>query len=326
MLRCTAKPPAALGGWHSPAERRSTHTQHNYLTVPHSTYSMRRNPPAPQRKPRTSHTSPECQGRQQLRSPHSYIPLSCSIPLIFHSSSLSARSLIAAGSGGLEYPHFGFPSCRICSPDFASDSFSFVTVWRRPGRAPVLYLNCPSTGPLSAPQSAFRESGPSTDPNPSRLCAHPNPRLKKTSTMATSHPSEHRHLRSGSLNIQPQSGRAGAMMSPISAPHRFDGPRSPPSTSLPPSYTAPGTLVDGGRRPTHLRGRVQRSLLGLVLTGYRALETDTSHVPCKFFRQGACQAGNACPFSHDLSAASENVCKYFAKVRRLSRRGGRPIV
>ncbi|KAL5627486.1 hypothetical protein BROUX41_003639 [Berkeleyomyces rouxiae] len=40
---------------------------------------------------------------------------------------------------------------------------------------------------------------------------------------------------------------------------------------------------------------------------------NTSHVPCKFFRQGACQAGNACPFSHDIGAAAENVCKYFAK-------------
>ncbi|KAL7796704.1 hypothetical protein V8C37DRAFT_408193 [Trichoderma ceciliae] len=40
---------------------------------------------------------------------------------------------------------------------------------------------------------------------------------------------------------------------------------------------------------------------------------NTSHVPCKFFRQGACQAGNACPFSHDLGAAAENICKYFAK-------------
>ncbi|KAK0714122.1 hypothetical protein B0T26DRAFT_754156 [Lasiosphaeria miniovina] len=48
------------------------------------------------------------------------------------------------------------------------------------------------------------------------------------------------------------------------------------------------------------------------LTG-ASLATDTSHVPCKFFRQGACQAGNACPFSHDLSQAAENVCKYFAK-------------
>ncbi|KAK4164748.1 hypothetical protein QBC43DRAFT_288653 [Cladorrhinum sp. PSN259] len=40
---------------------------------------------------------------------------------------------------------------------------------------------------------------------------------------------------------------------------------------------------------------------------------NTGHVPCKFFRQGACQAGNTCPFSHDLSNAAENVCKYFAK-------------
>lgn len=49
--------------------------------------------------------------------------------------------------------------------------------------------------------------------------------------MAASHPSEHRHLRSGSLTIQPQGGRAGAMMSPMPGPHRFDGPRSPPSMS-----------------------------------------------------------------------------------------------
>ncbi|ROT37787.1 hypothetical protein SODALDRAFT_174317 [Sodiomyces alkalinus F11] len=41
---------------------------------------------------------------------------------------------------------------------------------------------------------------------------------------------------------------------------------------------------------------------------------NTSHVPCKFYRQGACQAGNACPFSHDLGASAETVCKYFAKV------------
>ncbi|KAH8645800.1 hypothetical protein BX600DRAFT_519371 [Xylariales sp. PMI_506] len=40
---------------------------------------------------------------------------------------------------------------------------------------------------------------------------------------------------------------------------------------------------------------------------------NTSHVPCKFFRQGACQAGSACPFSHDIGAAAETVCKYFAK-------------
>ncbi|KAJ3547363.1 hypothetical protein NM208_g1550 [Fusarium decemcellulare] len=41
--------------------------------------------------------------------------------------------------------------------------------------------------------------------------------------------------------------------------------------------------------------------------------TDTSHIPCKFFRQGACLAGNACPFSHDRSQGTESICKYFAK-------------
>ncbi|KAL2262609.1 hypothetical protein VTK26DRAFT_743 [Humicola hyalothermophila] len=88
--------------------------------------------------------------------------------------------------------------------------------------------------------------------------------------MATSHLGEYRHLRSGSLNIHPQANanRSGGLLAPMPAPHRFDGPRSPPNTS---------------------------------------------HVPCKFFRQGACQAGNACPFSHDLNAASETICKYFAK-------------
>ncbi|CRK47392.1 hypothetical protein BN1723_007531 [Verticillium longisporum] len=77
---------------------------------------------------------------------------------------------------------------------------------------------------------------------------------------------EHRHVRSGSLNITPQNGHPPNM--PSAAP-RFEGPRSPPNTS---------------------------------------------HVPCKFFRQGACQAGSACPFSHDLGASAETICKYFAKV------------
>lgn len=39
-----------------------------------------------------------------------------------------------------------------------------------------------------------------------------------------------------------------------------------------------------------------------------------SHVPCKFYRQGSCQAGNNCPFSHNLDgqlAADKLPCKYF---------------
>jgi hypothetical protein len=45
---------------------------------------------------------------------------------------------------------------------------------------------------------------------------------------------------------------------------------------------------------------------------------DTSHVPCKFFRQNTCQAGKACPFSHDPASTTDNVCKYFAKVSEAS--------
>jgi hypothetical protein len=43
--------------------------------------------------------------------------------------------------------------------------------------------------------------------------------------------------------------------------------------------------------------------------------TDTSHVPCKFYRQGACQAGKACPFLHSDEPITERApCKYFTKV------------
>lgn len=41
-----------------------------------------------------------------------------------------------------------------------------------------------------------------------------------------------------------------------------------------------------------------------------------SHVPCKFFRQGICQAGDSCPFSHNLEGslgADKLPCKYFQK-------------
>ncbi|KAI9658105.1 MAG: hypothetical protein M1829_006830 [Trizodia sp. TS-e1964] len=41
---------------------------------------------------------------------------------------------------------------------------------------------------------------------------------------------------------------------------------------------------------------------------------NTSHVPCKFFKQGACQAGKACPFMHSSDATTDQMpCKYFAK-------------
>ena len=118
---------------------------------------------------------------------------------------------------------------------------------------------------------------------------------------------EFRHARSRSLNI-PSSARP-ANASPNAAP-RFEGPRSPPSTCNPdlllsPAYTTIRRAL-GPSRGTRRHSRHQ------ILT---VAVTDTSHVPCKFFRQGTCQAGKACPFSHDLGSASETICKYFAKVR-----------
>ena len=75
----------------------------------------------------------------------------------------------------------------------------------------------------------------------------------------------------------------------------FDGPRSPPNTK--------------SKAPYRYNNRVPRSRTD----GHHP---DTSHVPCKFFRSGQCQAGKACPFSHstDVSTA-DTPCKYFAKVR-----------
>ncbi|KFY61652.1 hypothetical protein V497_02804 [Pseudogymnoascus sp. VKM F-4516 (FW-969)] len=87
----------------------------------------------------------------------------------------------------------------------------------------------------------------------------------------------YRHMSSGSLNIP-------------------NGLAQQPNGSG--QSQAAGTMAPGGR----FEG--PRSPPG---------KQNTSHVPCKFFRQGQCQAGKACPFSHDLSSTTDNVCKYFAK-------------
>ena len=84
-------------------------------------------------------------------------------------------------------------------------------------------------------------------------------------------------------------------MAAMGGPAMFDGPRSPPNTKSAVLSTNCGVL----------------SYLFLTSSNL-----DTSHVPCKFFRAGGCQAGKACPFSHstDLSTV-DTPCKYFSKVR-----------
>ncbi|KAB2571513.1 putative spindle poison sensitivity protein scp3 protein [Lasiodiplodia theobromae] len=74
----------------------------------------------------------------------------------------------------------------------------------------------------------------------------------------------------------------------------FDGPRSPPNSKSErlrhKKHSQKTTTAD----PTELKG--------------------TAHVPCKFYRQGVCQAGKACPFLHTNDLATETApCKYFQK-------------
>ncbi|KAL4072509.1 hypothetical protein V8B97DRAFT_377480 [Scleroderma yunnanense] len=44
-------------------------------------------------------------------------------------------------------------------------------------------------------------------------------------------------------------------------------------------------------------------------------QKDLSHVPCKFFKVGACTAGSSCPFSHNVPepGQSKDVCAWFVK-------------
>ncbi|SCU85042.1 LADA_0D05358g1_1 [Lachancea dasiensis] len=52
-----------------------------------------------------------------------------------------------------------------------------------------------------------------------------------------------------------------------------------------------------------------------LITKNSAPQKNYSHVPCRFFRQGTCQAGNSCPFSHSLNSltADATPCKYFER-------------
>ncbi|QLG71776.1 hypothetical protein HG535_0C01250 [Zygotorulaspora mrakii] len=53
----------------------------------------------------------------------------------------------------------------------------------------------------------------------------------------------------------------------------------------------------------------------LLITKSNAPQKNYSHVPCKFFRQGSCQAGDSCPFSHslDTTTADQTPCEYFKR-------------
>lgn len=98
---------------------------------------------------------------------------------------------------------------------------------------------------------------------------------------------------SGSAQIQTPSNSQARTNGMVAGSHHFDLARSPPNSANK-SITSSDTRCS--------------QLIKLCCTG-------TKHVPCKFFKQGACQAGQACPFLHSNDATIETApCKYFAKV------------
>ncbi|KAI1610018.1 hypothetical protein EDD37DRAFT_640017 [Exophiala viscosa] len=73
-----------------------------------------------------------------------------------------------------------------------------------------------------------------------------------------------------------------------------------------------GSYGNGVDRKNSLGGTP--SLFDMARSPPNGSNKNTKHVPCKFFRQGACQAGSACPFSHSLDSTGHQApCKYFMK-------------
>ncbi|KAF1945656.1 hypothetical protein EJ02DRAFT_338262 [Clathrospora elynae] len=71
--------------------------------------------------------------------------------------------------------------------------------------------------------------------------------------------------------------------------------------------------VPGGRTNGH-EHRANLREMGFAGPRSPPSNKNTSHVPCKFYRQGACQAGKACPFLHSDEPLTERApCKYFTK-------------
>ncbi|KAK3111765.1 hypothetical protein LTR53_012652 [Teratosphaeriaceae sp. CCFEE 6253] len=119
---------------------------------------------------------------------------------------------------------------------------------------------------------------------------------------ATQHQHQTRHSLGGGTM---QADRNGAMPMPVAAPRPYGG--------MPGEMGGFGGMAMQQRSPP--KNRSEFADVGANMSTRRLRRSaDTQHVPCKFFLQGACQAGRMCPFSHDLEATTRPaVCKYFAK-------------
>ncbi|GAM85573.1 hypothetical protein ANO11243_035800 [Dothideomycetidae sp. 11243] len=81
-----------------------------------------------------------------------------------------------------------------------------------------------------------------------------------------------------------------------------------PSTTGDPNAHVPISIMQGHNRSGSSYGA------GFAAARSPPKTKSTSHVPCKFFPLGQCQAGSACQFSHDLDPTTQNApCKYFSR-------------
>ncbi|KAK2794993.1 hypothetical protein FQN52_006872 [Onygenales sp. PD_12] len=98
----------------------------------------------------------------------------------------------------------------------------------------------------------------------------------------------------------------------MSAIPPFEMARSPPNPASKSMCPRPRPPAGLSRSVSPAAGERRRAKgAGITAT---TLPLDTKHVPCKFFRQGACQAGPACPFLHSTDSTVDSApCKYFTK-------------
>lgn len=128
------------------------------------------------------------------------------------------------------------------------------------------------------------------------------------------HPSHHHRRQlsdisqNGSANMQSPNGN-GAMPMPVGG-----GMQRPPPYQ---TTSADMSMLGAARSPPKHKSESDTgagSGGGKKGRGGLSKRADTSHVPCKFYLQGQCQAGRMCPFSHDLESTTRPApCKYFAK-------------
>ncbi|KAF2457398.1 hypothetical protein BDY21DRAFT_371610 [Lineolata rhizophorae] len=205
------------------------------------------------------------------------------------------------------------PTPVNASPSYSStssspSSSSYYYSYRAPNphlRAAAVVMNghghTPSSAHLAAPPPPASAAGPAAPPavpSHQRAAAVAQAQAQAQQQQHHQRPAPN-HRRSGEFRnngtngaVGPASNGNGAVPVPMSA-HGGSGRVGGVPQSGRPGMPMPGGF-EGARSPPNSKS--------------------TAHVPCKFFRQGQCQAGRSCPFLHSTDPFTEIApCKYFQK-------------